>query len=576
MSTLVEPEHNKNHASISAQLILCNEILDFNVFPMATKTGENIKKWFLQVLSENEISHAMVSGITPDGAADGQCGLSLIDTLAEKVDTCLLHQLQRAVLYSVGLAGAACQNKDAKELLRKNNRIVMLSHQSLATNKAIKEAQLNAGVGDHDIRTLVSTATTRWGNQFQQIERNNLLRLAIDPSVEKFKREHKNEKEAIVEHNESDQGSKVGAPVPASAIGLTPEDWECNQELESFLSYPYEIKQSIELLGYVTGAQALMLLFDLKDKFCRENASLEVQALPASLKLCDRVRAFEYKQAAQCSPMIEAARKVMKKELQERCFDARPSNARMVQLYMSKQMDSKDILTREQFELAKTLYFTWLRHAATIALANAAPCASSNKAANTANSKAQRLSNGSKLFRGAKCCVSADDTPSVDLDVSSSDRVSDEIERWARLPPEMYSCYVDEENQLINEFQMMFHLRNSFPLHYIVFKQTACHVPHEAFVEQVSAVCFMCSYCNIAQLEPRSLCVCLSQVFSTAGRLSTPHTDPDFLVNLVMICRNKKTFKPSADDIKDKYYEMYRGGQGGDDEAEIGMQLDGA
>lgn len=245
----------------------------------------------------------------------------------------------------------------------------------------------------------------------------------IDPSVEKFKREHKNEKEAIVEPNESDQGSKAGAPVPACALGLTPEDWECNQELESFLSYPYEIKQSIELLGYVTGAQALMLLFDLKDKFCRENASLEVQALPASLKLCDRVRAFEFKQAAQCSPMIEAARRViMKTELQERCFDARPSNARMVQLYMSKQMDAKDILTREQFELAKTLYFTWLRNAVSIGLADNAPC-TLNDAASNAN-KAQRLSNGGKLFRGAKCCAS-DETPTVELDVSSSDRVSD-------------------------------------------------------------------------------------------------------------------------------------------------------
>lgn len=44
-----------------------------------------------------------------------------------------------------------------------------------------------------------------------------------------------------------------------------------------------------------------------------------------------------------------------------------------------------------------------------------------------------------------------------------------------------------------------------------------------------------------------------------------------------MICRNKKTFKPSADHVKDKYYEMFRGGQGADDnEAENGMQLDGS
>ncbi len=32
---------------------------------------------------------------------------------------------------------------------------------------------------------------------------------------------------------------------------------------------------------------------------------------------------------------------------------------------------------------------------------------------------------------------------------------------------------------------MMWALRERFPLHYIVFKQTACHLAHEANVEQV-------------------------------------------------------------------------------------------
>lgn len=32
---------------------------------------------------------------------------------------------------------------------------------------------------------------------------------------------------------------------------------------------------------------------------------------------------------------------------------------------------------------------------------------------------------------------------------------------------------------------MMWALRETFPLHYVVFKQTACHIPHEANVEQI-------------------------------------------------------------------------------------------
>ena len=43
---------------------------------------------------------------------------------------------------------------------------------------------------------------------------------------------------------------------------------------------------------------------------------------------------------------------------------------------------------------------------------------------------------------------------------------------------------------------MMYTFRHRFPLHYVVFKQTASHLPHEANVEQV---------------------------FSRAGRLSDPN-----------------------------------------------------
>ncbi len=83
----------------------------------------------------------MVSGITPDGAEDGQCGLRLIDTLCDNVDTCMLHQLQRTVLWSLGKTGKTCKNPEDQEQFRKNARIVILSRQSLGVNKEIKQLQ---------------------------------------------------------------------------------------------------------------------------------------------------------------------------------------------------------------------------------------------------------------------------------------------------------------------------------------------------------------------------------------------------------------------------------------------------
>jgi hypothetical protein len=63
----------------------------------------------------------------------------------------------------------------------------------------------------------------------------------------------------------------------------------------------------------------------------------------------------EVKNAESVSTVIHNARRVLKQELQTRCFTLRSSNSRMVQLYMSKQMVAKGMLTNDQYELARTL-----------------------------------------------------------------------------------------------------------------------------------------------------------------------------------------------------------------------------
>ena len=98
--------------------------------------------------------------------------------------------------------------------------------------------------------------------------------------------------------------------------------------------------------------------------------------------------------------------------------------------------------------------------------------------------------------------------------------------------------FVDDKG-LLNEFAMMYALRERFPLHYVVFRQTSSHLPHEANVEQV---------------------------FSRAGLLSDPNLDPAYLAILVKVGFNKKAYQPSVKVIMDKYYEMFRGKSGTDDE----------
>ena len=105
------------------------------------------------------------------------------------------------------------------------------------------------------------------------------------------------------------------------------------------------------------------------------------------------------------------------------------------------------------------------------------------------------------------------------------DTVTDEMQRWRDLSQDRISPFVDEQG-LINDFALMYNLRDSFPLHFVVFKQTAVHIPHEANVEQV---------------------------FSTSRILSSAHTDPHHLARLNMIARNMSVYKPPVAKLLSRY-----------------------
>ncbi|KAK3285771.1 hypothetical protein CYMTET_6636 [Cymbomonas tetramitiformis] len=520
----------------SAQILLRTEVVDFDVVPLTSKTGDSIRIWFAGVLIKRaEIPYAAVSGVTPDGAADGQCGLSLIAEISEKVYTCILHQLQRSVLYSsIGLAGAKTKNEDSKVLLKKHNRIVTLTHQSLSFGKSIRKTQSSANIPEASILSLEKTATTRWGNQFVQLQKNCVLRLAIDSCLQAYKQENRQNKEAIVETNESEEGSKVGVAVAASEIGLDLSDWDRSQELEGFLSYPYAIKDTLEHSGVCTGSQAMILLHDLKENFCNEAATLEVKQFPETLQPAHRSRTSEIRAAQDLSTLITSAREIMKDELESRIFTLRPPNSRLIQCYMTKQAESKTILSPAQHELAKTLYLSALREAEVIREKNAPTAAGISRATYT-QAKKQKLGGG--LFRGLTAVgLSQARTAGSVLD----DPVQNEIRRWESLLSERPQPFFREDG-LLNEFFMCWQLRKEFPLHLIVFMQHGSHLPHEANCEQV---------------------------FSIAGYLSDPNLDPSYLGTLTSIGINKAAYKPPLKDIKARYFSKYRGRDRAEESAE--------
>ena len=81
---------------------------------------------------------------------------------------------------------------------------------------------------------------------------------------------------------------------------------------------------------------------------------------------------------------------------------------------------------------------------------------------------------------------------------------------------------------IINEFAILYHARNQFPLHYIVLKQTASHIPHEGNSEQI---------------------------FSRSGALSDEKgkLDAERLAIWTSIGINYYTFRPDEEKILERY-----------------------
>jgi hypothetical protein len=101
-----------------------------------------------------------------------------------------------------------------------------------------------------------------------------------------------------------------------------------------------------------------------EDARCAVDASLAIKRLPKSAALVDRARIEKTSSAASLDPCITLARELLMDELQQRFFDARPSDAAMSLMHMTKQgLPASEYLTALQAALARTIYLKWLRNA---------------------------------------------------------------------------------------------------------------------------------------------------------------------------------------------------------------------
>ena len=186
------------------------------------------------------------------------------------------------------------------------------------------------------------------------------------------------------------------------------------------------------------------MIADLKMHGCAVDASLTIKRLPTSAALVDRARIEETRSAASLDPCITLARELLMDELQQRFFDARPSDAAMILMHMTKQeLRTSEYLTALQAALARTIYLKWLRNAHDVLRGKSpVPLRTSPR-------------KPSKLFRAAY------NTP----DDVGFDEVTDEVARWEALKSNEIECFRKTDG-LLDEFALLWVMRLRFPLHF--------------------------------------------------------------------------------------------------------------
>ena len=474
------------------QLDLVKTPLEFERFPYTRHTAENIKNWLLATLNRWDLPACECAGITPDGEKAGVSALWHIEDLRAYVDVCLLHQLQRATLFCVGKAGTTCENKPARALLRKHERVVKLSHQSGPVEDGIEEQQLQGDVPPHKTLLTVRTNTTRWCNIYNQLKVDITLQPCIDPVLANHRAKNKGKavidepvddfaaelktKGDEIEHQARVCGRVKSREVMADDIGLTMADWEESTHLAAFLQAPADAKELIEKNNLLTGAQGMQLMKGLENG-CDDD--LAVKQLPTNVTYRARKkRKLRQVHWADLCDAVQRASVVMKDELTERFFGSdeheKPSVLRLVQLYMSKQMPIQSVLKAELVAEAKSAYLRHLRSAAELLGKTSKAATPPVKKAKLSKKQLFSPPPSANIFGSPPADASQDD-----------DAVLREVEEWAALPATIISKHTNRVTNMINEFTLMHELKDSFPLHYTVFRQTAVHISHEADVESL-------------------------------------------------------------------------------------------
>jgi hypothetical protein len=343
-------------------------LLALDVFPKLTHTGVHIYEWFLSVLKSWALSPEEMVMLTVDGGGNIVKAASIGKSLNQwDFQKCYAHQLQRCILYALGLAGKTSQNPRCKEVIQKGRRMIGAVNHSTQLQKLLREMQKQH---DQPALDVIQDVITRWSSTFMFTERANLLEPFLISVLSN--REVNETARATLELAESESVAAVlnaaadsdddqpqiyvpdyaEAPVatPSEALLSAPE-WDVIKSIEGFTKPVAQVVLMMEASKHTTAdiawPQIKVLEHTMKTDHFRAPLRMEVSsnrfecaaAAAASHLQCTRRQLRPWQNFSYAGqPYIKEAKVLFLKQLLQRFLDAGPTSNALKCMFLNPKV----------------------------------------------------------------------------------------------------------------------------------------------------------------------------------------------------------------------------------------------
>jgi len=110
---------------------------------------------------------------TEDGASNNKTAARI---LKSPFKVCAPHDLQRAVLFASGEAGAQSKNPELKAFIKKASAMAAAPHRSAKTSLQLQQSQLDAGVPKQALLVTETANVTRWTGLYRMANKARRLK----------------------------------------------------------------------------------------------------------------------------------------------------------------------------------------------------------------------------------------------------------------------------------------------------------------------------------------------------------------------------------------------------------------